>query len=60
MTLRFQLQENSRRLLVTFKPQFRHDPQSVSLHVPPPDGLSEIAVGDRLHAAHPGDVIALK
>ena len=60
VTLHFQLQENGHRLLLTFEPQFRHGPQSVSLHVPPLDGLSEIAVGDRVYATHSGDVIALK
>ena len=60
VTLRFQLQENGRRLAVTFQPQFRHDPQSVLLHVPPLDGLSEIAVADRVFATHGGNVIALK
>jgi hypothetical protein len=30
------------------------------LHVPPRDGLSEIAVGDRVYATHWGDVIPLK
>jgi hypothetical protein len=60
VTLRLQLQENARRLVVTFEPQFRHAPQGVLLHVPPLDGLSEIAVGDRVHAARPGDVITLK
>lgn len=60
VTLRFQLQKDSRRLLVTFEPHFRREPQSVSLHVPPLDGLSEIAVGDRVHAAQRGHVIRLK
>lgn len=60
VTLRFQLKENGRRLLVTFKPQFHHFPQKISVHVPPLDGLSEIAVGDRMHATRPGDVITLK
>ena len=60
VTLSFQLQENGRRLRVTFQPQFRHTPQGVSLHVPPLDGLSEIAVGDRVHTTHLGDVIVLK
>jgi hypothetical protein len=60
VTLCFQLEDNARRLRVAFQPQFRHEPQSISLHVPPLDGLSEIAVGDRVHATHPGDVIALK
>lgn len=60
VTLCFQLEDNARRLRVAFQPQFRHEPQSISLHVPPLDGLSEIAVGDRVPATHPGDVIALK
>lgn len=60
VTLGFQVEQNGRRLRVAFEPQFRHEPQSISLHVPPLDGLSEIAVGDRVHATHPGDVIALK
>ena len=49
-----------RRLRVTFQPQFRHAPQSISLHVPRLDQLSEIAVGDRVQTTHPGDVTALK
>jgi hypothetical protein len=60
VTLRFQLKENGRQLLVTFKPRFHHYPQEISLHVPPLDGLFEIAVGDRMHATRPGDVITLK
>jgi hypothetical protein len=60
VTLQFQLKENGHRLLVTFKPQFRHDPQSILLHVPPLDGLREVAIGDRLHTTHPGNVIMLK
>jgi hypothetical protein len=59
VTLRFQLEENGRRLRVTFEPQFRHAPQLISLHVPPLDELSEVAVGDQVHAVHPGDVITL-
>ncbi|NUQ64055.1 MAG: hypothetical protein HUU20_16380 [Pirellulales bacterium] len=60
VTLRLQLQENGRRLLVTFQPHFRRKPQGVLLHVPPLDGLSEIAVGGRVHAAQRGNVIALE
>ena len=60
VTLRFQLQENGHRLLVTFEPQFHHRPQQVLLHVPPRVGLSEILVGGRVHAAQPGGVIALE
>jgi hypothetical protein len=60
VTLRFQLQNSARRLLVTFQPQFRRNPQSVLLHVPPLDGLSEIAIGDRVYSTHPGGMITLK
>jgi hypothetical protein len=59
VTLRFQLQQDARRLAVTFQPQFRHNPRRVVLHVPPVDGLSEIAVGKRVYAAAAGDVITL-
>lgn len=60
VTLRFQLQEQGRRLHVDFAPEFRHAPQRISLHVPPLDGLTEIAIGDAVRAAHPGDVISLE
>jgi hypothetical protein len=60
VTLHFQLENNGTRLRVTFEPQFRHAPQSVFLHVPPLEGLSEIVIGSRSQAAKSGDVITLQ
>ncbi len=60
VTLRFQLEKDGNCLRVTFEPQFRHQPQEISLHAPPLKGLTEIAIGDRVEAVQPGDVIRLK
>ncbi len=60
VTLRFWLEKDGNCVRVTFEPQFRHQPQAVSCHVPPLEGLTEIAVGDRVQAVRPGDVIRIR
>ena len=59
VTLQFRLQKNASRLLVTFQPHFRHNPRSVSLHVPPLEGLADIAIGGQVYTVRQGDVVTL-
>lgn len=60
VTLHFQLQENGHRLFLAFEPRFRNPPQGIAVHVPPLDGLTEVAIDGRVHKVQPGEVIALK
>ncbi len=60
VTLHFQLEDESRRLRVSFQPQLRHAPRAIFLHVPPRDGLRAVSINGAISTAAPGAVIPLK
>lgn len=59
VTLRFGLQDEGRRLEVSFAPQFRQRPKKVMLHVPPLAGLEQVSINGRVVKAAPGDVLPI-
>lgn len=59
VTLRFRLEDDACRLGVDFRPQFRHPPQAISLHIPGRDKLRSVSVNGVVREVAPGDVVAI-
>ena len=60
VTLCFQVQQGGKRLDVSFRATFRHQPDKILLHVPPLPDLQEVAVGERVFKAQPGEVLEIQ
>ena len=59
VTLRFQLQQGGKTLMVSFESRFRVAKQ-ILLHVPPLDGLHEVVINGKSFPAKAGDLLVVE
>ena len=60
VSIAFKLAEKGKALLLSYRPEFRHEPEKVLLHVPPLAGLERVIINGLPAEAEAGEILSIE
>jgi len=60
VSISFKLAEKGKALQVSYRAEFRHQPEKIVLHVPPVASLDKVVINGRATKAEPGGLLSIK